>query len=217
MKNVGLYDWKLGTAKPVSWIMIHAPANGGGKSQDMHSALHLGIILSGKHVGKYGNTGLELNSSNIYLTSPWEPHCTLPGSSERDILLINLDDSTLEKFFFIGREKLEKLFFMPPVERMQCINQIPEKTLLQRGDIAGEANKYIHARKAQRRQHDQQNSLVLSVQFHLIHRLSFKLSTVYSPFFKKIWLSITKFERYPEMATEGVGKAISYLFKLMLV
>ena len=37
------------------------------------------------------------------------------------------------------------------------------------------------------------------------------------PFFKKIWLSITKFERYPEMATEGVGRAISYLMKLMLI
>ena len=37
------------------------------------------------------------------------------------------------------------------------------------------------------------------------------------PFFKKIWLSITNFERYPEMATEGVGKALSYLAKLMLI
>lgn len=37
------------------------------------------------------------------------------------------------------------------------------------------------------------------------------------PFFKKIWFSITKFERYPEMATEGVGKALSYLAKLMLI
>ncbi|MCI9064073.1 MAG: DUF1189 domain-containing protein [Clostridia bacterium] len=36
-------------------------------------------------------------------------------------------------------------------------------------------------------------------------------------FFKKIWLSITKFERYPEMATEGVGRAISYLAKLMVI
>ena len=36
-------------------------------------------------------------------------------------------------------------------------------------------------------------------------------------FFKKVWLSITKFERYPEMATEGVGRAISYLMKLMLI
>lgn len=36
-------------------------------------------------------------------------------------------------------------------------------------------------------------------------------------FFKKIWLSITKFEKYPEMAAEGVGRAISYLAKLMLI
>lgn len=30
-------------------------------------------------------------------------------------------------------------------------------------------------------------------------------------FFKKVWYSITKFEKYPEMAAEGVGKAIKYL------
>ena len=36
-------------------------------------------------------------------------------------------------------------------------------------------------------------------------------------FLKKIWFSITKFERYPEMATEGVGRSISYLAKLMLI
>ena len=31
------------------------------------------------------------------------------------------------------------------------------------------------------------------------------------PKYKKFWLSITKFERYPEMATEGVGRALGYL------
>lgn len=36
-------------------------------------------------------------------------------------------------------------------------------------------------------------------------------------FFKKVWYSITKFERYPEMATEGVGSAFAYLAKLMLI
>ena len=36
-------------------------------------------------------------------------------------------------------------------------------------------------------------------------------------FFKKIWLSITKFERYPEMATEGVSRAILYLAQLILI
>ena len=37
------------------------------------------------------------------------------------------------------------------------------------------------------------------------------------PQHKKIWYSITKFERYPEMATEGVGRAILYLTRLMLI
>ena len=36
-------------------------------------------------------------------------------------------------------------------------------------------------------------------------------------FFKKVWYSITKFERYPEMATEGVGSTFAYLAKLMLI
>lgn len=36
-------------------------------------------------------------------------------------------------------------------------------------------------------------------------------------FFKKVWYSITKFERYPEMAVEGVGSAFAYLAKLMLI
>ena len=37
------------------------------------------------------------------------------------------------------------------------------------------------------------------------------------PHFKKIWYSITKFEKYPEMAAEGVGRAILYLTKLILL
>ena len=33
-------------------------------------------------------------------------------------------------------------------------------------------------------------------------------------FFKKVWYSITKFEKYPEMATEGFGRALKYLIIL---
>lgn len=36
-------------------------------------------------------------------------------------------------------------------------------------------------------------------------------------FFKKIWYSITKIEKYPEMAIEGVGKAVAYLAKLVII
>ena len=36
-------------------------------------------------------------------------------------------------------------------------------------------------------------------------------------FFKKVWYSITKFEKYPEMATEGLGSAIKYLAIISLI
>lgn len=36
-------------------------------------------------------------------------------------------------------------------------------------------------------------------------------------FFKKVWYSITKFEKYPDMAAEGVYKAIKYLIILMVI
>ena len=35
-------------------------------------------------------------------------------------------------------------------------------------------------------------------------------------FFKKVWYSITKFEKYPEMATEGLGRALKYLAMKMV-
>ena len=35
-------------------------------------------------------------------------------------------------------------------------------------------------------------------------------------FFKKVWYSITKFEQYPAMATEGLPRAIKYLLTLMI-
>ena len=37
------------------------------------------------------------------------------------------------------------------------------------------------------------------------------------PKYKKFWYSITKFERYPEMAAEGVGRALSYIAWLMFM
>ena len=40
---------------------------------------------------------------------------------------------------------------------------------------------------------------------------------VYIPKYKKFWYSITKFERYPEMATEGVGRAFGYIAWLVFM
>ena len=37
------------------------------------------------------------------------------------------------------------------------------------------------------------------------------------PLHKRFWYSITKFEKYPEMATEGVGRAFLYLGWLFFI
>lgn len=36
-------------------------------------------------------------------------------------------------------------------------------------------------------------------------------------FFKKVWYSITNFEKYPEMAKEGIGRAFQYLIILSII
>ena len=36
-------------------------------------------------------------------------------------------------------------------------------------------------------------------------------------FFKKIWYSINKIEKYPELSAEGLGRAIIYLMTLVLI
>ena len=36
-------------------------------------------------------------------------------------------------------------------------------------------------------------------------------------FFKKVWNSITKIEKYPEMAAQGLGKAFSYICKVVAI
>lgn len=36
-------------------------------------------------------------------------------------------------------------------------------------------------------------------------------------FFKSVWMSITKIEKYPDMAARGVGKAIGYLAKIVAI
>lgn len=36
-------------------------------------------------------------------------------------------------------------------------------------------------------------------------------------FFKKVWISITKIEEYPNMASQGLGKALTYLCKIIAI
>lgn len=44
-----------------------------------------------------------------------------------------------------------------------------------------------------------------------------KEESVKSGFFRKVWNSITKIEKYPDMAAEGLGRAFTYLCKIVAI
>lgn len=42
-------------------------------------------------------------------------------------------------------------------------------------------------------------------------------NNIKNSFFRKLWYSIVKIEKYPQMASEGVSKALSYLAKIVII
>ena len=129
-KNVEFFDWKLNPANPVtSTIAIYGRLLGN-RRPDMHSAIHLGIVMQGENCGIFGKDELILPAGSLYLTAPWEPHYT-GKSSGAQLLLITLDARSLEEFFCACPENLAALLQMSPASRMEYINRkiIPENCL----------------------------------------------------------------------------------------
>lgn len=123
MKSVAFFDWKLNESLPVSRMIIHRQGYSRPSLQDVHSAIHLGIVISGDLEGIFGGSRLKLNSSELYLTAPWEPHSTIACNSGRqDLVLINIDIDSLQNFFFAGADQLHALLSMLPDERMRYLN-----------------------------------------------------------------------------------------------
>ena len=123
MKNVGFYDWQLDSSRPVSWRKI---AHGGNRTPalpDIHSAIHLGIVLSGEHEAKYGWERLTFRQGEMFLTAPWEPHCSCRSTEDRKILLLNLDYELLRTHLSGCCDRFDALWKMSPHRRMAHINQ----------------------------------------------------------------------------------------------
>ena len=88
----------------------------------MHSALHIGIVLEGTNCGRLGKDELIFPAGTCYLTAPWETHSTGAGDGAR-LLLITLDNRSLDDFFCSCSRELAALLRMPPVLRMEHINR----------------------------------------------------------------------------------------------
>ncbi len=129
-KNVEFFDWKLNPANPVTSTIATYGRLWGNRRPDMHSAIHLGIVMQGENCGIFGKDELILPAGSLYLTAPWEPHYT-GKSSGAQLLLITLDARSLEEFFCACPENLAALLQMSPASRMEYINRkiIPENCL----------------------------------------------------------------------------------------
>ncbi len=138
-KNVEFFDWKLNPANPVTSTIATYGRLLGNRRPDMHSAIHLGIVIQGENCGIFGKDELILSAGSLYLTAPWEPHYT-GKSSGAQLLLITLDARSLEEFFCACPENLAALLQMSPASRMEYINQkiLPENCL---GKIIAHAQK----------------------------------------------------------------------------
>ena len=125
MGNVVYFDWNLDSEHPLICQNIALYSHMAQPELDMHPALHLSIIKSGIHNGCCRDKIFFVSTGEIFLTAPWEPHCSL--RSETEMLLITLDNEALWNFFHNCREKLECIYAMNANDRLEFLNHIPER------------------------------------------------------------------------------------------
>ena len=123
MNNVEYFDWKLHSAHPVSYLLRSYPEQVQNRPPDMHSALHLGLVLHGERTGRFAGETVRSIVGEFYLTAPWEPHSTIRTGPENRLLLLNIDRESLQRSFFTGGDRLEQLILMSPGDRMGFLNR----------------------------------------------------------------------------------------------
>ena len=123
MDNVEYFDWNLSALNPVSYLLRSHPQGRCSRQPDMHSALHLGFVVSGGQQGIFAGESVDADAGSFYLTAPWEPHYTVRIRAPHQLLLLNIDWESLQNAFFTGRDRLELLMLMPPQERMDFLNR----------------------------------------------------------------------------------------------
>ena len=122
MENVVYFDWELTPEHPFSCMERSYGELTSSPVPDMHSALHLGVVLRGYREGMFSGEKVETSENELYLTAPWEPHHTVYTGRDHRLLLFNIDRNSLWECFFTGAEQLEQLMVMRPGPRMKHIN-----------------------------------------------------------------------------------------------
>ena len=118
------FDWKLSDAHPLNVQYIRHPAGRAGRPADMHSSVHIGILIHGDTCGRHNGELVTVPEGGVYLTAPWEQHQTIGSKNGNDLLLITADPEAVARSLLSGAEKLNQLYRIPPAERQTIMNTL---------------------------------------------------------------------------------------------
>ena len=117
-KKVILFDWHLNSSCPLSYKIFRSSLRYLPPVPETHSAVHLVMVQKGQRGFSTAGETMTAIPGDFILTAPWEPHYSIFRSANHQVLLFNIDWASFRNCFFTGREKLDSLFNMSPVDRL---------------------------------------------------------------------------------------------------
>ena len=91
---------------------------------DLHSAVHLIVILSGRYEVTIGERRFSLSAGEVFLVVPWEPHGDAVAHDGCALFSLILDPLQLKRDLHLLAGPLHLLFSMPPATRMEFLGRL---------------------------------------------------------------------------------------------
>lgn len=119
-----IYDWRLTDLHPLHVQYSERPPGTVARSADMHSSVHIGILLEGDTTGLRNGEQFTVRAGGVYLTAPWEPHRTLGSKEGNKLLLLTADPEAVNRAMLSGADKLNRLYCTRGAERQRILSRL---------------------------------------------------------------------------------------------
>ena len=118
------YDWQLSLEHPVFAQYSHHDPGESKCIADMHSAVHLGVLIQGDTTISYNGEIVKVTEGNLYLTSPYEQHKSIYSENGNFLLLISFCQEALDNTMLSLSSKIKSLFRFSPSKRQDILNTL---------------------------------------------------------------------------------------------
>ena len=119
------FDFRLGAGCPYLFDYQVYERRRRMPGYDLHSAVHLIVILSGRYEVTIGERRFSRSAGEAFLVAPWEPHGDAVAHDGCALFSLILDPLLLERALHLLAGPLNLLFSMPPAPRMELLGRLP--------------------------------------------------------------------------------------------